>query len=418
MKTQPTYQKIILWTLLLLPISLISQELQNKGVIQVNNNTVVYNEGSVHLVNGSSIINQGEIQLKQDWINYSGTTGLTLASTGSVHMIGGYQEFSGNDVTLFYDLNLIGTAVKSVQQSIEISNTLNLNASILETNDNLVTLNNPDPASLTWDKGFISSELLGGYFIRQTNAASVYDFPVGSINQTGNYRPVQIIPENNNANSYGVRYAHVNPDFDYGTSASGAMAPFLVDAKGAGVQWVNDQYYHNVYRFSGNSTAKVTLYFFDSDVTEDINSAAQWSPNTLKWEDAQFNVAPTSGNLLAYNSPNVQANGVVDNFVHDAFSLSETGMDIVIYNGISPNNDGKNDFFVIPGLENYPNNRLTIYNRWGDIVFDQSPYENNFNGISQYNGLWGEELQEDTYFYTLKLNNEKTITNYLELIRD
>jgi gliding motility-associated-like protein/uncharacterized repeat protein (TIGR01451 family) len=88
--------------------------------------------------------------------------------------------------------------------------------------------------------------------------------------------------------------------------------------------------------------------------------------------------------------------------------------------GFSPNGDGINDFFVIDGLERYPNNKLTIFNRWGNIVFEGAPYTNNFDGTSN-RGLrvGGDELPSGTYFYILDLGVKdiEPIRGYIYLAR-
>jgi gliding motility-associated-like protein/fimbrial isopeptide formation D2 family protein/uncharacterized repeat protein (TIGR01451 family) len=61
---------------------------------------------------------------------------------------------------------------------------------------------------------------------------------------------------------------------------------------------------------------------------------------------------------------------------------------------ITPNGDGVNDVLVITGLENFPENELWIYNRWGHEVFKATNYDNNWDGKYQ-NG----PLPEGTYFY-------------------
>ena len=66
---------------------------------------------------------------------------------------------------------------------------------------------------------------------------------------------------------------------------------------------------------------------------------------------------------------------------------------------ITPNNDGINDFFHIPCLESgrYSNSELTVYNQWGDEVFQSSAYENSWAGT--YNG---DDLPTGTYYYIFK----------------
>jgi gliding motility-associated-like protein len=62
---------------------------------------------------------------------------------------------------------------------------------------------------------------------------------------------------------------------------------------------------------------------------------------------------------------------------------------------ITPNGDGVNDFLVIDKLEEYPRNSLKVYNRWGVLVFQASPYKNEWNGKT----LLSAELPDDTYYY-------------------
>jgi gliding motility-associated-like protein len=84
--------------------------------------------------------------------------------------------------------------------------------------------------------------------------------------------------------------------------------------------------------------------------------------------------------------------------------------DFFIPEGFSPNSDGINDLLVIRGIENYPNNKIEIFNRWGQKVFEESPYTNNWNGHSQYGiTIGGDELPIGTYFYLLDLGLGSTI---------
>ncbi|WP_436491547.1 gliding motility-associated C-terminal domain-containing protein [Chitinophaga sp. ARDCPP14] len=84
---------------------------------------------------------------------------------------------------------------------------------------------------------------------------------------------------------------------------------------------------------------------------------------------------------------------------------------VFIPNVITPNGDGRNDKLVIKGLENYPASSIAIYNRWGNEVYYNSSYHNEWDG----NGL-----TESTYYYVLKLRipeGIKTYTGWIQLIR-
>ncbi len=69
---------------------------------------------------------------------------------------------------------------------------------------------------------------------------------------------------------------------------------------------------------------------------------------------------------------------------------------VIVPNVITPNGDGMNDFLVFENLEHFPNNRLVIYNRWGQNLYEVNGYQNNWNGDGNADG---------TYFYLLELNN-------------
>ena len=62
--------------------------------------------------------------------------------------------------------------------------------------------------------------------------------------------------------------------------------------------------------------------------------------------------------------------------------------DIIIPDGFSPNNDGINDTFVINNLpELYPNFKLEIYNRYGNLVYQGNINTPNWDGTTNVGGL-------------------------------
>ncbi|MCC7302843.1 MAG: gliding motility-associated C-terminal domain-containing protein [Bacteroidia bacterium] len=67
---------------------------------------------------------------------------------------------------------------------------------------------------------------------------------------------------------------------------------------------------------------------------------------------------------------------------------------LIFYNTFTPNNDGDNDFFYIGNVFKYPDNKLTIYNRYGNIVYMTTPYLNLWDGEN-----FGEDVPDGTYYY-------------------
>jgi gliding motility-associated-like protein len=87
--------------------------------------------------------------------------------------------------------------------------------------------------------------------------------------------------------------------------------------------------------------------------------------------------------------------------------------EIDIPEAFTPDGDNVNDAFVIPGIENYPKNKLTIFNRWGNEVFYAEGYDNSWIGTANRGIVLGDpELPTATYYYILDLNgNNETIYN-------
>jgi len=89
------------------------------------------------------------------------------------------------------------------------------------------------------------------------------------------------------------------------------------------------------------------------------------------------------------------------------FDDSPDSCDVIVHNAITDNNDGANDYFILEGIERFPNNTVEIYNRWGVLVYETQGYDNStkvFKGRSEGRVTIKEEsnLPEGTYFYVLK----------------
>ena len=85
------------------------------------------------------------------------------------------------------------------------------------------------------------------------------------------------------------------------------------------------------------------------------------------------------------------------------------GDTILIYTGFSPNYDGKNDFLVLEGIEDYPDHEVRIFNRWGTEVFFSKAYRNHYSG--GFEGKWnGKDLPDGVYF--IRIDNGKTGTEH------
>ncbi|MBP6312502.1 MAG: gliding motility-associated C-terminal domain-containing protein [Flavobacteriales bacterium] len=112
------------------------------------------------------------------------------------------------------------------------------------------------------------------------------------------------------------------------------------------------------------------------------------------------------------------SNGVCGTSSDTLSILLEDCLTLIIPDAFSPNVDGTNDVYVIRNLEYYDVRSLQVFNRWGSKVLDKSPYNNDWDGTSQFGGTFGEFLPESTYYYVLDIGGDKEpYTGYIYLRR-
>ncbi|WP_345954218.1 gliding motility-associated C-terminal domain-containing protein [Mucilaginibacter sp. PAMB04168] len=100
------------------------------------------------------------------------------------------------------------------------------------------------------------------------------------------------------------------------------------------------------------------------------------------------------------------------NLANNSASDTKQIMGLSIPNVFTPNGDGKNDVFEIPGLDGFAENEITIVNRWGNSVYEKRNYHNEWTG---------EGLNEGTYFYIFRVKTNKDVweayKGYVTLLR-
>jgi len=129
-----------------------------------------------------------------------------------------------------------------------------------------------------------------------------------------------------------------------------------------------------------------------------------------KLEAGVYNVNITGGNTAGNNCTFfIQLTVGLDN---------DEDCQLKFYSGITPNNDGRNDVWIIDNIEQFPENEVKIYNRWGNEVWFEKNYDND-------NVLWkgntgnkddGIQLASGTYFYVAEVGG-KTYKGWVEITR-
>lgn len=96
--------------------------------------------------------------------------------------------------------------------------------------------------------------------------------------------------------------------------------------------------------------------------------------------------------------------------------------DIRPFNGISRNNDNRNELFYIDCINEFPGNVVKIFNRAGTLVYEGHHYDNMevyFNGNSNRGvSPMGNNLPDGTYFYIIdKGDGSRPLTGYIEIVK-
>ena len=148
---------------------------------------------------------------------------------------------------------------------------------------------------------------------------------------------------------------------------------------------------------------------FQDQSTSPASTVQQWV-----WilDDSVVSLSPQWSNL--YLTP---ASHVLCLAIQDAIGCVDTlcapfmvvPAEVSTPNVITPNGDNVNDALVFEYLEFYPDNQLQILNRWGNVIYTKSAYNNDWNG---------GDLEDGVYFYTLHINEKNlSYTGFFHLIR-
>lgn len=104
----------------------------------------------------------------------------------------------------------------------------------------------------------------------------------------------------------------------------------------------------------------------------------------------------------------------VERFITDGRWKDNNNGDVRVHPAMSPNNDGLgNDVMQIENIEKYPENEVTVFNRWGGTVFTTKNYNNqsnNFNGKGNVGAAKGQDVPDGSYFFivhTTDVNGDK-----------
>lgn len=342
-------------------------------------------------------INDGEFIVYSNYNNDGLVTFSPKETTGLTYFKGsaGAQVISGNELSEF---NNVKFENGKVQPAFLLSTTINIYGvsdfykGILSNNNTggIVVFEENAIHRNTNDESYVDAYV-------ERNGKNEFEFPIGD---GGHFRALTMSQTNSSKSLFKSRYVFGNSDALH----SHTQKSDLIESINANEYW----------EFESNQSAMdvaVTLTWNKTTTSSKlIEEDSKSSLVIVRWDDVE---SKWKSYPSAVDVQNQTVTAAVD--VSGIYTLAKVKVedldDIVVYNALSPNGDGLNDYFKITGLENYPENSLEIYNRYGVKVFETSNYganENWFRGVSEgrFTIKKGDGLPSGTYFYVLKFKKK------------
>lgn len=386
----------------------------NIGELTISPGTVLSSKFSFDNSSTATLLNDGELDVYSDF-NNDGLVFFTDKENSYTKFIGKKsQKISGKSPAEFTKFNNLIFDNDSKQPAFELSGNISISGTS-HFNKGIVNASKHD--------GSIVYEIDATHF--NTNNESYVEGYVEKVGNTDFTYPI-------GNNSY-YRYARIVPTTaSVKTSIKGkyffenSNPLYRHSSKVSNLEKIDDKEFWEVQNLSGNPEVMITLSWDQETTSEfiwkDLNQSEknEETITIVRWDSDKELWVDEGG--VAELGTNGKESGTVTTFSKvsgfGVFTLARTKKStkddgyVFVYNAVSPNNDGKNDFFKIDGIQNHPNNKVTIYNRWGTKVFETTNYdshENFFNGYSQGKSSANNDktLPTGTYFYVLTYEVKK-----------
>ncbi|MBN8643508.1 MAG: gliding motility-associated C-terminal domain-containing protein [Flavobacteriales bacterium] len=400
MKNKKIYIRF-LGTLLFFSLNSIGQTV-NQGVF-----TNIGVSGSVAEINNlasGTLTNDGDLYVYNHYNNDGVVTFTTGTTTGMTRMRGllGSQNISGSNAMQWFDCEFDNNLVQPafhLSNEVSVSGTADFFQGIVD-NDNfggLMVFENGANHFNVDDDSFVDG------FVRK-NGDEVFRFPIGDGSQ---YRYASISEPNTTTDAFTGKYFFED---------SNVLYPHTnVDSN---ITLIDNAEYWTIEKTAGNSNVFLTLTWDEDTTPTAIYTTPYEEIHIVRW-DVTLNKWVDEGGIADASTKEVTTviNPLTD---YGVFTLARVrillpcnGNGVVVHNLVSANDDTFNDVFTIDGIEECPNNRVEIYNRWGVKVFETTAYNsvgNVFKGFSDARATYKdkEKLPDGTYFYFVEITDEAT----------
>lgn len=384
--------KLLLGTVVLISTACTAQTV-NEGELLIKPRTIVsIVEGFDNATTGE-LTNDGELYLFSHYNNDGLVTFTKGGKTGTTFMKGtkGYQGIFGSVPMEWNNVEFANTAVQPafrLANEIRISGMATFQNGIVNSNDydGLMVFEDGSTQEGATDVSYVDGQV-------RKNGRNPFVYPIGA---GGYYRNARIsAPQKSEAVFSGFFFLK-DSSFLYPHSS-----------KEANISVIDNTEYWTLDKTAGDDNVFLTLSWNEDTTASTVYGLPYDEIHIVHWDTAQSKWVDLGG---AVNNASKEVTMIVNPLKsYGVFTLARVKTapsDLVVYNAVSPNEDGMNDFFKIDGIENYKNNNVEIYNRWGVKVFEASGYDNVtnvFKGISEGHATISksDKLPVGAYFYII-----------------
>lgn len=344
----------------------------NEGVLYVSPGTLMTIVSDFDNTDMGEYENNGEV-LFLGHFNNDGITTFDAQHQGYTRFEGANQQnISGSIPADFYDVLFRNNAIQPAFHllgNISVAGNADFLQGIVDNDDFGGLMVFEEGATYT---NVDNSSHVDGYV--QKNGAEEFQYPIGDGNY---YRFAGISPTGNSNQTFTGKYFLENSD------------PLYPHSSRAGViELIDNREYWTITKDVAGADVFVSLSWNEVTTPAEIIAAPHDVIRIVRWDEAQ-QLWVNEGGIVDVENKTVHTLSTVEGY--GVFTLARIKGelvlpgDVVIYNAVTPNEDGVNDFFLVDRIEDYPNNRVHIFNRWGVEVYSQKGYNNNdvvFRGYS------------------------------------
>ena len=400
----------------------IKAQFVNTGSVKVNDNTAVAIDMDYINTESGSFINDGQLNIFQNWKNNGRVTYSELSEGNTFFRGMQQQQIEGSKTSNLQNVvfdNLSDITPFDLKTTIAVGNNSDFKNGIINaldpTDKGLMIFNEKATHKNAGDQSFVDGRVqkqvekydkIEEY--HKSKIDTIFQYPVGN---DLFFRPSYHSLNPSSGDAYVTQYFHKN-----------SADLHSHDLKEESIITINNQEYWEVTQIDGTDKIVLSITldkdttpseFFDKDSNTQL-AIVRWDARAGKWiNEGGVLSADVSGEAYS-NLLTSQVNKPVSGY--GIFTMAivtkkpDVVYDVIVYNAISPNDDGHNDAFLIEGIKKFPDNNVEIYNRWGVKVFETKSYnesDNMFRGYSDGRGTVkrGDKLPTGTYFYILRYNN-------------